>query len=189
MSDQKNTAGPVGAAAMCTVSRHDPERLSLSLALFNNHVNNADRRARDLMRKLMPVWLEEVERVEKKGNGIMYVFMAGYTPATAAYAALVTAFVNENRGLNRAPRYEHDCSECIFLGRYLGGAINKCTEFDLYYHPATCHHRPTVLARYGDEPHAYSSGLASGLNGSIASLAEAVRRAKEMGLNVEMSCE
>jgi len=52
--------------------------------------------------------------------------------------------MNDNK-----PRYNHDCSDCKFLGQF--------KEFDLYF----CDHRgpATVISRYGNEPSAYNSGL------------------------------
>lgn len=66
-------------------------------AVFNGHVNNADRRARDLMRRWFKSSLAEVEAIEEKNNGIMAIFHNDPTPAVLAYVALVTAFVNEDR--------------------------------------------------------------------------------------------
>jgi len=46
-------------------------------------------------------------------------------------------------------RFPHDCSCCHFLGQH--------EEYDLYYcevSPA-----PTVIARFGSEPHEYGSGM------------------------------
>lgn len=73
--------------------------MSINFAVFNGHVNDADKRSRALMRALMPEWLEAVERIESDGNGIMAIFQVEIEPATAAYTALVTAFVNEDREL------------------------------------------------------------------------------------------
>lgn len=71
------------------------EKMSPGFALFNQHVNNAATRARAIMEENFPKWLAEVDEMEKEGNGIMYILQRGPTPATAAYIALVTAFVNE----------------------------------------------------------------------------------------------
>jgi len=48
------------------------------------------------------------------------------------------------------PRYEHDCSNCVFLGRW--------KEFDLYYHPKIGESNENYIARYGEEEQ-YLSGL------------------------------
>jgi hypothetical protein len=74
------------------------ERMSPNFAVFNLHVNDAGRRAEDVMRHAMPKYLERVKELETEGNGIMHIFNVPVEPATAAYIALVTAFVNEDRG-------------------------------------------------------------------------------------------
>ena len=52
-----------------------------------------------------------------------------------------------------ARQFEHDCEDCIFLGTW--------EHRDLYY----CPNRrplPTLIARSGDEPYNYTSGMAFG---------------------------
>lgn len=71
-----------------------PERMSPGLALFNGHINDAANRAAAVLREFFPDFLNEVRALEEKGNGIMYLTQIDPTPATAAYLALVTAFVN-----------------------------------------------------------------------------------------------
>lgn len=46
------------------------------------------------------------------------------------------------------PRYEHDCTECIFLGKF--------KRYDLYFHPGL---DPTIIARYSSDGPDYISGL------------------------------
>lgn len=67
-------------------------------------------------------------------------------------------------------KYKHDCDCCNFLGHY--------EEHDLYY----CSQDggiPTVIARWGNDGHDYSSGL-SFVN-HIPVIAEASRRAIDKG--------
>jgi hypothetical protein len=64
-------------------------------AVFNGHINHADKRARDLMRVVCPDMLEELEAIEGQENGIMGIFSRERTPAIAAYVMLVNAFVLE----------------------------------------------------------------------------------------------
>lgn len=69
--------------------------------------------------------------------------------------------------------YEHDCDDCVSLGDY------RCqygTLYELYF----CKQMgvPTVIARYGNEGSAYSSGIPSGL----PELKEALNRAINYGL-------
>lgn len=78
------------------------------------------------------------------------------------------------------PRYVHDCDKCVFLGQY------RCTQtkhearyhnYDLY----VC--GDNVVARYGNEGPAYSSGIE--FVGTINPLTEAHKRATAMGINFE----
>jgi hypothetical protein len=69
------------------------------------------------------------------------------------------------------PRYVHDCKSCVFLGCF--------GEYDLYYCPQGGK-IPTVVARYGDKPPQYSSGLYGDC--ALPCLAEARKRAVEKGL-------
>lgn len=64
-------------------------------AVFNGHVNEANDRARCLMEIVCPNLLNEVEEMEKTGNGIMAIFNSKPTTATMVYAMLVNAFVLE----------------------------------------------------------------------------------------------
>ena len=66
-----------------------------NFAVFNGHKNDADKRARAALRRMGATkWLQEVENVERDGNGIMNIFNVPISPATAAYAALAAHFVN-----------------------------------------------------------------------------------------------
>lgn len=76
------------------------ERMSPGFAVFNGHVNDADKRARAVMSKRCPVYLARVEAIEREGNGIMHLFdVCGPTwgpKAGRRYIELVTRFVNED---------------------------------------------------------------------------------------------
>jgi hypothetical protein len=52
-----------------------------------------------------------------------------------------------------APRYEHHCNECTFLGQY--------DQYDLYY----CSREGTVIARFSNEEDEYASGIELGILG------------------------
>ena len=82
-------------------ARSGYEVLTLGFAVFNGHVNNANLRARALMSVIAPRFLEEVEQIEREGNGIMAIFNQPDTSATVMYASLVTAFVNEKAEIDR----------------------------------------------------------------------------------------
>lgn len=71
----------------------DRERMSPNFAVFNNHVNGAGDRARELIREFAPTLADEIDAIDEKG--IMGVFDKEPTQATSAYVWLVTAFVNE----------------------------------------------------------------------------------------------
>lgn len=73
------------------------ERMSAYFAVFNGHVNDAHERAMQEMDRSLPTWAEEVREIDHEGNGIMAIFKQGAKPSTAAYVALVTYFVNEDR--------------------------------------------------------------------------------------------
>lgn len=64
-----------------------------------------------------------------------------------------------------APRYEHDCQKCEFLGQY--------KEYDLYF----CPNEPTIIARYSDEGGDYGSGLVFGVTSDKGCYREALVRA------------
>lgn len=62
-------------------------------AVFNGHINHAENRAIKILREFSPEYAKEVEEIKK--TGIMAIFDDEPTPATSAFAFLVTAFVNE----------------------------------------------------------------------------------------------
>lgn len=77
-----------------------PKKMDAGFAVFNCHVNDAEKRARQAMIDLGPVgikWLEEIDALEAEGGGIMYIHRVAPTPAIGCFVGLVTAFVNENR--------------------------------------------------------------------------------------------
>lgn len=73
------------------------DAMGLFFAVFNGHKNDADRRARALMKVICPKQLETVEALEGIGGGIMAIFNAEPCTATTIYAALVAAYVNEDK--------------------------------------------------------------------------------------------
>jgi hypothetical protein len=71
------------------------ERLDPGFSLFNCHKNDANPRARAIMREFFPKWLDEVEGIERDRNGIMAIReIDPITPAIACFMALVTYIVN-----------------------------------------------------------------------------------------------
>jgi hypothetical protein len=80
-------------------------------------------------------------------------------------------FAVELAGANNqanSPRYAHSCRHCTFLGCF--------EEYDLYFCPQTGY--PTLLARFGNNGPAYTSGLSS----RTPALVEARTRARDCGL-------
>lgn len=69
-------------------------------------------------------------------------------------------------------RYRHDCDQCVFLGQYMNrDDLYACGQQRLGW---------TVLARHGDEPSDYNSGMSGSF--SMPELIEARRRAQALGL-------
>lgn len=62
-------------------------------ALFNCHINNAQKRTEKVMKKHFSDWLKEIKSIEKK-NGLMAIMQTSPTPATACYIGLITYLVN-----------------------------------------------------------------------------------------------
>ena len=74
-----------------------------------------------------------------------------------------------------SPQFEHDCKNCIFLGRYEAHPNPPC---DLYVCPPS----DIVVARYGNDGSEYSSGLVFAGEGGHPWLVEATKRARQRGL-------
>lgn len=87
--------------------------------------------------------------------------------------------------------WEHDCDDCIFLGPATAEHETPVKEdqvsehgastVDLYYCP-TARPFPTVIARYGDEPWEFKSGILFGMFALDDDLKEAYQRASAYGL-------
>lgn len=73
------------------------ERMGAYFAVFNGHVNDAHERVMQEMDRSFPTWAKEVREIDEEENGIMAIFKQKAKPSTAAYVALVTYFVNEDR--------------------------------------------------------------------------------------------
>lgn len=83
-------------------------------------------------------------------------------------------------GEEEPPRFTHDCSTCVYLGRIQsepGAHASEREGYDLYFHKEG---HVTVIARFGSEGPDYVSGLP--LADKVPALAEAKRRAIQRGL-------
>lgn len=72
-----------------------PNPMDVNFSLFNLHKNNAGKRAKELLGRTHPKWLERVEEIETEQNGIMGLFNVEPEPATMVFIGMVAAFVNE----------------------------------------------------------------------------------------------
>lgn len=113
------------------------ERMDPLFAVFNGHVNDADKRARAFMAKRCPTYLARVEALEREGGGIMHLFdVCGPTwgPAAARrYIQLVTGFVNEDCDSDRLPkgedsRSEAECGASQSGDSVAGASPNLCSD-------------------------------------------------------------
>lgn len=78
------------------------------------------------------------------------------------------------------PTFTHDCVQCVFLDNF---KHDGAEEYDLYvckqFDDGSC---PTVIARYGNEPGDYLSGLGdSAIFNKAYVLHEAFKRAYQQG--------
>lgn len=89
------------------------------------------------------------------------------------------------------PRYEHDCTTCVYLGTItldaptgiVGHVPNYAGTYDLYYHDhQLIGGEPTIIARYSGSGPDYYSGLVFGQCGAIAPLVAAYAIAVVRGL-------
>jgi hypothetical protein len=98
--------------------------------------------------------------------------------ASGAAARLGAQLGQTNTELPVEPRYEHDCSKCVFLGQHYDD--KEVQNYDLYFCPQHGLGMPTVLARHGSSGPDYASGL--GGADVVPPLREAKRRAINKGL-------
>ena len=83
----------------------------------------------------------------------------------------------------KQPKFEHECEECLYLGRFLKHDLYACRD------PKIPNTITTVLARYGNEDWEYISGLEFAMlygslqfdSKSCSILFEALKRATARG--------
>jgi len=73
------------------------------------------------------------------------------------------------------PTYQHDCADCIFLGR-------SRSFMDLYFCEQGSSPFPTIIARWGSEPSENKSGLLIAATGQDEELFEGLELAVRSGL-------
>lgn len=90
----------------------------------------------------------------------------------------------KTKAVEETPQFVHDCKHCKFLGRFKEGdkvllCAGESGDYDLYFCKDGNRNLSSVIARYGDDPSSYISGL----HGSQFSpcLAEGVKRAFTKG--------
>ncbi len=78
--------------------------MDVQFSVFNQHINNAEKRTRKIMRKIAPKYLRRVDYIKRNSGGIMAIFdySPSDEPATMMYASMVTAFVNSPRSPQKA---------------------------------------------------------------------------------------
>lgn len=83
-----------------------PEKYQMDgyFSVFNCHLNNAQKRARKVMRSEDPKSLTRLDGIIRRGGGVMAIFQRDPTPETKRFVELVTQFVNEDR----IPRPQED---------------------------------------------------------------------------------
>ena len=107
------------------------------------------------------------------------------SPTNSFIGGVVTAKINleldKQKDLVKqeeaGPKFKHDCEECQFLGHFRGHDLYYCNQGD-----------PSLIARYGNSPKFYISGMCIGKeNKGIhnSEMGEAYRRAVKKGLIVE----
>ena len=71
-------------------------RLSPRLALFNNHINDADPWVRAYMQQYAPEYLLEIEALESEHGGVMALLTVPQTLAISFYYGMICAAVNRH---------------------------------------------------------------------------------------------
>jgi len=69
------------------------KKMDVYFSVFNQHKNNAEKRALKVMKDNFPNLYKEIKKAQKEG--IMVIFKQEPTEASLMYSALITAFVNE----------------------------------------------------------------------------------------------
>lgn len=158
---------PITTNECCTITGHVRDK-SLKVAFFHNRWEVLDK-------------AKAVVNAEKLKNSLASIEGGDDTMETVIALADICLHhykAGEAEGWLREvrPAWEHDCEDCIFLGRANGDEV-----VDLYYCP-NARPWPTLIARFSDEPHDYISGLVFGMCNLDERLAQAYRIAMETNL-------
>lgn len=79
---------------MSDETKKESKMMGAQFAVFNGHVNDATKKAKLIMAETMPTALEELEKVEEEGGGIMAIFDNDPSQSTLMFVGMVTALVN-----------------------------------------------------------------------------------------------
>jgi len=166
----------------CNVVGNGPERrVFISFFSYRWHVHDVERAKM------------EAELLKERLDDAHHNPLTEHTLADMATMCLEHYRRGERQGWLEEipPMWEHDCDDCIFLGPATADhhtpvkedqvSEHGKTTVDLYYCP-TERPFPTVIARYGSQPHEYKSGLLFGQFSLEPDLTEAYNRATAYGL-------
>ena len=70
------------------------EWLDTYFAVFNQHIDGAQAKTREIMGREFPALLHRVDEIDREGKGIMAIFGHAPEAATLLYAGLIAAHVN-----------------------------------------------------------------------------------------------
>lgn len=114
---------------------------------------------------LQPILQRHIDAGKSEDQAVADIVLPKQAQARELYRKL--------RSNQLSPQFEHDCKECVFLGRY----DDNGDHYDLYYCDKS-NPIPTVIARASSQPSDYISGLGF----RIGSLIEAALRSVQRGL-------
>lgn len=107
----------------------------------------------------------------KEGSALEFVVDGPFWVKVVDGKTVVGAIDNPTFGLAGSKKeFEHDCDECVYMGTVFDGE----RFFDMYLHRS----EPSIVARYGNGPTAYYSGLTDvkETDSLIGNFAEAARK-------------
>lgn len=136
----------------------------------------------DVVNEMRQIWLAYIAVRDKAEDAILSeesdMLSKALWHLNLAIASVYPLWIEERDPVvvEEEPMYEHDCTKCVFLGRYV--PRNGNPPCDLYYQGESPRGE-SVIARYGPD-----GDYASGMYGSACmdEMAEAHKRALKAGL-------